>query len=85
VNSTVKLGIRIYPDRKDQFGFDLFGDRFIGCATARAKPLGATPDLFTFPTTWVCFDCGFSTFTLAQNELLELKEASVKAGAIERN
>jgi hypothetical protein len=34
---------------------------------------------------WVCFDCGFSTFTLAQNELLELKEACTKAGAIERN
>ena len=37
--------------------------------------LGATPDLFTFPTARVCFDCGFSTFTLAQNELLELREA----------
>jgi hypothetical protein len=43
--------------------------------------LDATPDVFIFPTAWVCFDCGFSTFTLAQNELLELKEASVKAGA----
>jgi hypothetical protein len=47
--------------------------------------LGATPDLFTFPTAWVCFDCGFSTFTFAQSELLELKEACTKAGAIERN
>jgi hypothetical protein len=47
--------------------------------------LGATPDVFIFPTAWVCFDCGFSTFTLAQNELLELKEACTKAGAIERN
>jgi hypothetical protein len=43
--------------------------------------LGATPDLFTFPTAWVCFDCGFSTFTLVQNELLELKQASIGAGA----
>ena len=33
----------------------------------------------------MCFDCGFSTFTLAQNELLGLKEACTKAGAIERN
>jgi hypothetical protein len=41
--------------------------------------LGATPDLLTFPTAWVCCDCGFSTFTLAQNELLELREACVKA------
>ena len=47
--------------------------------------LGVTPDLFTFPTAWVCFDCGFSTFTLAQNELLELKGACTKAGAIEPN
>ena len=47
--------------------------------------LGATPDLFTFPTAWVCFDCGFSRFTFAQNELLELKEACTKAGAIECN
>jgi hypothetical protein len=42
--------------------------------------LGATPDLLTFPMAWVCFECGFSTFTLAQDELLGLKEASVKAG-----
>jgi hypothetical protein len=35
--------------------------------------LGATPDLFTFPTAWVCFECGCSTFTLTQNELLELE------------
>jgi hypothetical protein len=33
----------------------------------------------------MCFDCGFSTFTLAQNELLGLKEACTKAGAMERN
>jgi hypothetical protein len=37
--------------------------------------LGATPDLLTFPTAWVCFDCGYSTFTLAQNALLELKQS----------
>jgi hypothetical protein len=47
--------------------------------------LGATPDLFTISTAWVCLDCGFSTFTLAQNELLQLKEACTKAGGIERN
>jgi hypothetical protein len=47
--------------------------------------VGAMPALFTFPTAWVCLNCGFSTFTLAQNELLELKEACTKAGAIERN
>jgi hypothetical protein len=34
--------------------------------------LGATPDLLTFPTAWVCLECGYSTFTLARNELLEL-------------
>jgi hypothetical protein len=39
---------------------------------------GTIPDLVTFPKAWVCFDCGFSTFTLAQNELIELEEASVK-------
>jgi hypothetical protein len=42
---------------------------------------GAIPDLLTFPRAWVCFDCGYSTFTLAQKELLELKEANAKAGA----
>jgi hypothetical protein len=41
--------------------------------------LGATPDLFTFPTAWVCCDCGHSTFTLTQDELINLKEACVKA------
>jgi hypothetical protein len=41
--------------------------------------LGATPDLFTFPKAWVCFECGFSTFVLAQDELLELEKASVKS------
>jgi hypothetical protein len=47
--------------------------------------LGATPDLFTFPMAWACFDCGFSTFTLAQSELLELKEAAtVESDSIER-
>jgi hypothetical protein len=40
--------------------------------------LGTTPDLFTFPKAWVCCDCGYSTFTLAQNELLKLKDAGVK-------
>jgi hypothetical protein len=39
---------------------------------------GAIPDPVTFPTASVCLDCGFSTFTLTQNELMELKEASVK-------
>jgi hypothetical protein len=34
---------------------------------------GAIPDLLTFPRAWVCFDCGYSTFTLAQNELLALR------------
>ena len=38
---------------------------------------GAIPDLFTFPRAWVCFECGWSTFTLAQNELLKLREASM--------
>jgi hypothetical protein len=33
----------------------------------------AIPSLFTFPRAWVCFECGCSTFTLAQNELLDLK------------
>ena len=33
---------------------------------------GAIPDLLTFPTVWVCCDCGYSTFTLAQNELVQL-------------
>ena len=42
--------------------------------------VGAMPDLFTFPTAWVCFDCGFSMFTLAQNELLELRKACVNNG-----
>jgi hypothetical protein len=42
--------------------------------------LGATPDLFTFPRAWVCFECGCSTFTLAQNELLELREACMSNG-----
>jgi hypothetical protein len=37
--------------------------------------LGATPDLLTFPAAWVCFKCGYSTFTLAQSELLELKQS----------
>jgi hypothetical protein len=40
-----------------------------------------TPDLFTFPTAWVCLDCGLSTFTLMQSELPDLREASVNAGA----
>jgi hypothetical protein len=42
--------------------------------------LGATPDLFTFPRAWVCFECGCSTFTLAQNELLKLREACMNNG-----
>jgi hypothetical protein len=37
---------------------------------------GAILDLFTLPRAWVCFDCGCSTFTLAQNELLELRGAA---------
>jgi hypothetical protein len=41
---------------------------------------GAIPDLFTFPTAWVCFECDCSTFTLAQNELLKLKEAYMNNG-----
>jgi hypothetical protein len=36
---------------------------------------GTVPVLFTFPRVWVCFECGCSTFTVAQNELLELREA----------
>jgi hypothetical protein len=40
--------------------------------------LDAVPALFTFPRVWVCFECGCSTFTLAQNELLELREACMK-------
>jgi hypothetical protein len=43
--------------------------------------LGAAPDLLTFPTVQVCCDCGYSTFTLAQNELLKLKEAMRRAPA----
>jgi hypothetical protein len=38
----------------------------------------ALPDLFTFPTAWVCLECGWSTFTLAQNELLKLREGYLK-------
>jgi len=41
---------------------------------------GAIPDLFTFPTARVCFECGCSTFTLAQTELLKLKEAYMNNG-----
>jgi hypothetical protein len=41
---------------------------------------GAIPDLFTFPKAWVCFECGFSTFILAQKELLERKEACIHNG-----
>jgi hypothetical protein len=37
--------------------------------------IGTTPDLFTFPTASVCFECGYSTFTLEQNDLRELREA----------
>jgi hypothetical protein len=40
---------------------------------------GFIPPVFTFPRAWVCFECGCSTFTLAQNELLELKKACAKA------
>lgn len=47
--------------------------------------LGATPDLFTFPKTWICFDCGCSTFTLPHNELQKLSEAcTVASDSIER-
>jgi hypothetical protein len=42
---------------------------------------GAMPALFTFPRAWVCLDCGYSTFTLMQSELLNLREASVGVGA----
>lgn len=42
---------------------------------------GAIPDLFTFPRAWVCFECGCSTFTLAQNELLSLREAMLQVSA----
>jgi hypothetical protein len=42
---------------------------------------GAIPDLFTFPSAWVCLDCGWSTFTLAQNELLKLREGHLESGA----
>lgn len=42
---------------------------------------GAIPDLFTFPRAWVVFECGCSTFTLAQNELLELRETCMNNGA----
>jgi hypothetical protein len=42
---------------------------------------GALPDLLTFPRAWVCLECGWSTFTLAQNELLKLREGCLKAGA----
>jgi len=42
---------------------------------------GAMPALFTFPRAWVCLDCGYSTFTLMQSELLNLREAGVGAGA----
>jgi hypothetical protein len=41
--------------------------------------LGATPDLLAFPTAQVCCACGYTTFTLAQNELLKLRESCVKA------
>jgi hypothetical protein len=41
---------------------------------------GAIPDLLTFPRAWVCLECGCSTFTLAQNELLDLKAACVNNG-----
>ena len=36
---------------------------------------GTVPVLFTLSRVWVCFECGCSTFTLPQNELLELTEA----------
>jgi hypothetical protein len=42
---------------------------------------GAIPDLFTFPRAWVCFECGCSTFTLAQNELLSLRENMLQVSA----
>jgi hypothetical protein len=42
---------------------------------------GGIAPLFTFPHTWVCFECGCTTFNLAQNELLELRGACVKVGA----
>jgi hypothetical protein len=42
---------------------------------------GAILDLFTYPSAWVCLDCGWSTFTLAQNELLKLREGYLKPGA----
>jgi hypothetical protein len=38
---------------------------------------GAIPNLFTFPRAWVCFECGCLTFTLAQNELLELRSSAL--------
>jgi hypothetical protein len=38
---------------------------------------GAIPNLFTFPRAWVCFECGCSTFTLAQDELLELRSSAL--------
>ena len=43
--------------------------------------IGNVPPTFTFPRTWVCFECGCSTFILAHNQLLELSEACTKAGA----
>jgi hypothetical protein len=43
---------------------------------------GALPDLLTFPRAWMCFECGCSTFTLPQNELLELREACMNNGVL---
>jgi hypothetical protein len=43
--------------------------------------LGATPDLLTFPRASVCLECGCSTFSLTQNELLELRAACMSNGA----
>lgn len=46
----------------------------------------ATPDLLTFPRVWVCCDCGYSTFTLTQNELLKLAlRPTVASGSSERS
>jgi hypothetical protein len=38
-------------------------------------------DVLIFPVTWVCLDCGSSTFIVPLIELLALREGEIEAGA----
>jgi len=38
-------------------------------------------DVLTFPVTWVCLDCGFSTFIVPPIELLALRDGDIVDGA----